>query len=292
MALLYVVGTPIGNLGELSPRALEALRDCGLVLAEDTRVTRKLLSALQIPGKRLVSCFQHNEAARAEEIVGRMAEEDLTVCLVTDAGTPCISDPGYRVVEAAWAAGIPVQPISGPSAVVDAISVSGFSADSYAFFGFLPRQGREREEAFARLAACPTALAVLYESPYRVKRLVADLQEALQDPMLSLSCDLTKLHEKTLRGRAGEVLAALEANPNAEKGEYVCVVALPDRRDEEESAGPAASPRALLLDRLLDGATMKDAVREVSALPGQSRNAVYRASLEVADFLRRAGDEA
>ena len=86
MALLYVVGTPIGNLGELSPRALEALRDCGLVLAEDTRVTRKLLSALQIPGKRLVSCFQHNEAARAEEIVGRMAEEDLTVCLVTDAG--------------------------------------------------------------------------------------------------------------------------------------------------------------------------------------------------------------
>ena len=112
MALLYVVGTPIGNLGELSPRALEALRDCGLVLAEDTRVTRKLLSALQIPGKRLVSCFQHNEAARAEEIVGRMAEEDLTVCLVTDAGTPCISDPGYRVVEAAWAAGIPVQPIS------------------------------------------------------------------------------------------------------------------------------------------------------------------------------------
>lgn len=292
MALLYVVGTPIGNLGELSPRALEALRDCGLVLAEDTRVTRKLLSALQIPGKRLVSCFQHNEAARAEEIVGRMAEEDLTVCLVTDAGTPCISDPGYRVVEAAWAAGIPVQPISGPSAVVDAISVSGFSADSYAFFGFLPRQGREREEAFARLAACPTALAVLYESPHRVKRLVADLQEALQDPMLSLSCDLTKLHEKTLRGRAGEVLAALEANPNAEKGEYVCVVALPDRRDEEESAVPAASPRALLLDRLLDGATMKDAVREVSALPGQSRNAVYRASLEVADFLRRAGDEA
>ena len=112
------------------------------------------------------------------------------------------------------------------------------------------------------------------------------------NPMLSLSCDLTKLHEKTLRGRAGEVLAALEANPNAEKGEYVCVLALPDRRDEEESAGPAASPRALLLDRLLDGATMKDAVREVSALPGQSRNAVYRASLEVADFLHRAGDEA
>ena len=104
MALLYVVGPPIGHLGELSPRALEALRDCGLVLAEDTRVTRKLLSALQIPGKRLVSCFQHNEAARAEEIVGRMAAEDLTVCLVTDAGTPCISDPGYRVVEAAWAA--------------------------------------------------------------------------------------------------------------------------------------------------------------------------------------------
>ncbi|MGI5884616.1 MAG: 16S rRNA (cytidine(1402)-2'-O)-methyltransferase [Candidatus Spyradocola sp.] len=291
MARLYVVGTPIGNLGELSPRALEALRDCDLLLAEDTRVTRKLLTALDLHGKRLLSCFQHNEAGRAEEIVARMSQEDLTVCLVTDAGTPCISDPGYRVVEAAWEAGIPVQPISGPSAVVDAVSVSGFAAESYAFFGFLPRQGREREEAFARLSACPTALAVLYESPHRVKRLVADLRDALRDPRLSLSCDLTKLHELTLRGRASDILAALEANPNAEKGEYVCVVELPPPEEAEEETAPAVSTRALLLDRLCAGATMKDAVREVSALPGQSRNAVYRASLEVADFLRQAAEE-
>lgn len=151
MALLYVVGTPIGNLGELSPRALEALRDCDLVLAEDTRVTRKLLSALQIPGKRLVSAFSTTRPRARRRSWGRMAEEDLTVCLVTDAGTPLHLGPRLPRGRAGLAAGIPVQPISGPSAVVDAISVSGFSADSYAFFGFLPRQGREREEAFAVL---------------------------------------------------------------------------------------------------------------------------------------------
>ena len=284
MACLYVVGTPIGNLSEVSPRVRETLEVCEVILAEDTRVTQKLLTALNISGKQLISCHQHNEAGRAERIVQRMLAEDLAVAMVTDAGTPCISDPGYRVVAAAAAAGIPVQPVSGPSAVVDALSVSGLNVDGYAFFGFIPRQGRERDEAFERIRGCKMGVAVVYESPHRVKALLADIARELSDPQVSLSCDLTKLHELTERGVASEVLDRLNANPNAEKGEYVCCIdlhALP----EPEAAVSGVSAHGLLLERLFRGMRMKEAVREVSALPGYSRNDVYKASLEVAAFL-------
>ena len=284
MACLYVVGTPIGNLSEVSPRVRETLEGCEVILAEDTRVTQKLLTALNISGKQLISCHQHNEAGRAERIVQRMLAEDLAVAMVTDAGTPCISDPGYRVVAAAAAAGIAVQPVSGPSAVVDALSVSGLNVDGYAFFGFIPRQGRERDEAFERIRGCKMGVAVVYESPHRVKALLADIARELSDPQVSLSCDLTKLHELTERGAASEVLDRLNANPNAEKGEYVCCIDLHEL-PEPEAAVSGVSAHGLLLERLFRGMRMKDAVREVSALPGYSRNDVYKASLEVAAFL-------
>lgn len=284
MACLYVVGTPIGNLSEVSPRVRETLENSDVILAEDTRVTQKLLSALNISGKQLISCHQHNEAGRAEQIVQRMLTEDLAVAMVTDAGTPCISDPGYRVAAAAASAGIPVLPVSGPSAVVDALSVSGLNVDGYAFFGFLPRQGRERDEAFARIRGCKMGVAVVYESPHRVKALLTDVARELSDPQVSLSCDLTKFHELTERGTASEVLSRLNANPNAERGEYVCCIDLHGLPEPEETVS-GVSAHGLLLERLFRGMRMKDAVREVSALPGYSRNDVYKASLEVAAFL-------
>lgn len=291
MACLYVVGTPIGNLSEVSPRVRETLEGCDVILAEDTRVTLKLLTALGIQGKKLLSCYQHNEAGRAAQVVERMLNEDLCVCMVTDAGTPCISDPGWRVVDAAARAGIPVQPVSGPSAVVDALSVSGLDADSYAFFGFLPREGKERDQAFDRLRRCGASLAVVYESPHRVKRLMADVAGQLNDPPVSLSCDLTKLHELTLRGPASEVLRSLEANPNAEKGEYVCVIDVRACAAEPQPAATPVSVHGLLLERVFQGMRMKEAVRQVSALPGMSRNEVYRASLEVSAFLEGSEEE-
>ena len=284
MACLYVVGTPIGNLSEVSPRVRETLENSDVILAEDTRVTQKLLSALNISGKQLISCHQHNEAGRAGQMVQRMLQEDLTISMVTDAGTPCISDPGYRVAAAAASAGIPVLPVSGPSAVVDALSVSGLNVDGYAFFGFLPRQGRERDEAFARIRGCKMGVAVVYESPHRVKALLTDVARELSDPQVSLSCDLTKFHELTERGTASEVLSRLNANPNAERGEYVCCIDLHDLPAPEETVS-GVSAHVLLLERLFRGMRMKDAVREVSALPGYSRNDVYKASLEVAAFL-------
>ena len=284
MACLYVVGTPIGNLSEVSPRVRETLENSDVILAEDTRVTQKLLSALNISGKQLISCHQHNEAGRAGQMVQRMLQEDLTISMVTDAGTPCISDPGYRVAAAAASAGIPVLPVSGPSAVVDALSVSGLNVDGYAFFGFLPRQGRERDEAFARIRGCKMGVAVVYESPHRVKALLTDVARELSDTQVSLSCDLTKFHELTERGTASEVLSRLNANPNAERGEYVCCIDLHDLPAPEETVS-GVSAHGLLLERLFRGMRMKDAVREVSALPGYSRNDVYKASLEVAAFL-------
>lgn len=290
MACLYMVGTPIGNLSEVSPRVRETLENCDAILAEDTRVTQKLLTALGIPGKQLISCHQHNEAGRAEQWVARMLEENLAVAMVTDAGTPCISDPGYRVAAAAASAGIPVMPVSGPSAVVDALSVSGLNVDGYAFFGFLPRQGRERGEAFGRIRGCRMGVAVVYESPHRVKTLLEDVVRELSDPQLSLSCDLTKFYELTLRGRASEVLARLDANPNAEKGEYVCCIDLHELPAPDAGVS-GVSAHGLLLERLFRGMNMKDAVREVSALPGYARNEVYKASLEVAAFLDGGEEE-
>lgn len=290
MACLYMVGTPIGNLSEVSPRVRETLENCDAILAEDTRVTQKLLTALGIPGKQLISCHQHNEAGRAEQWVARMLEENLAVAMVTDAGTPCISDPGYRVAAAAASAGIPVMPVSGPSAVVDALSVSGLNVDGYAFFGFLPRQGRERGEAFVRIRGCRMGVAVVYESPHRVKALLEDVVRELSDPQLSLSCDLTKFYELTLRGRASEVLTRLDANPNAEKGEYVCCIDLHELPAPDAGVS-GVSAHGLLLERLFRGMNMKDAVREVSALPGYARNEVYKASLEVAAFLDGGEEE-
>lgn len=284
MSCLYVVGTPIGNLSEVSPRVRETLEKCPVILAEDTRVSQKLLSALGISGKQMISCHQHNEAWRAQQVVQRMLEEEIDVAMVTDAGTPCISDPGWRVVDAALDAGVAVQPISGPSAVIDALSVSGFDVDSYAFFGFIPREGKERTQAFERIRAADVGVAVVYESPHRVKKLTKDISERLDNARISLSCDLTKFYELTLRGSAWDVYTKLLENPNSEKGEYVCVIDLHGMAKMQEGVS-GVSAHGLLLEQLYLGARMKDAVKQVSAIDGFARNDVYKASLEVMQFL-------
>lgn len=279
---LYIVATPIGNSRDMSPRGVQILTDVDIIAAEDTRRSMVLLGKLEIRNK-LVSNHKFNEYGKAKYFINEM-KAGKSVAVITDAGTPCISDPGYRVAAAAASAGIPVLPVSGPSAVVDALSVSGLNVDGYAFFGFLPRQGRERDEAFARIRGCKMGVAVVYESPHRVKALLTDVARELSDPQVSLSCDLTKFHELTERGTASEVLSRLNANPNAERGEYVCCIDLHDLPAPEETVS-GVSAHGLLLERLFRGMRMKDAVREVSALPGYSRNDVYKASLEVAAFL-------
>ncbi|HXH21157.1 MAG TPA: 16S rRNA (cytidine(1402)-2'-O)-methyltransferase [Dehalococcoidia bacterium] len=255
MATLYVVATPIGNLEDVTLRALRVLREVGLIAAEDTRVARKLLARHGIEA-RLISFNDHNKSIRLPEIIGRLAETD--IALISDAGTPAISDPGVELVAAARAAGHAVVPVPGPSAVVTALSVAGLRARTYRFLGFLPREAGPLRRLFASLASGPDTL-VAFEAPGRVKRTLQLLAETLPERRLAVCRELTKLHEEVLVGTAADVLARL----HEARGEFVLVIegaraAKPQPADEsawrEELAamrdvGLTRSQAAALLER-------------------------------------------
>ena len=282
MSTLYVVATPIGNLSDMSPHAVETLKSVTLIAAEDTRVTKKLTNHFGIETP-LISCHQHNEKGRAPEIVQRMLSEDMDVAVVTDAGTPAISDPGTELVRAAADAGIPVIAVAGPTAFAAAVSVSGFDFSSFTFYGFLPRGNTELKEKLLDIGRKSEG-AIFHESPHRIKTLVAAIAETLPGAVLSVSCDLTKLHELTLRGTPEAVLAALEANEKSEKGEYCVVADLRAVSLPEEKPAVNASLEARLFDLLLQGWSMRDAVARLTA-QGEKKNAVYAASLKVKEYI-------
>jgi len=281
MAKLYVVATPIGNLGDLTDNMRAAFERCDLIAAEDTRVTMKLLNHLGIK-KPLVSCHRHNEGRRAEELVERMLREDLTVCVTSDAGTPAISDPGWAIVSAARAAGIEVSPVVGPSAVTAALSVSGFQSASFAFLGFLPRERAALDEALVNFSKTGIPVFVAYESPHRVVKLLEAVAEKFPQARVLVACDLTKKFERIDAGSAVEVLEALRNNPNVDKGEYVVAAELPPAKEAPE-AGKPRDAAAAILEAMLNGASLKDAAD--AALDGFPRNEVYRAKLRMKEFL-------
>lgn len=284
MPTLYVVGTPIGNLGDMTPRAVEVLRSVALIAAEDTRVTRKLTSHFGIDTP-LTSCHQHNEADKGEALAQRMLEEGIDLALTTDAGTPCISDPGYGLVQAAVKRGIPVVAIPGCCAAVCALSISGMDTREFAFYGFLPREKKTlREKLLAMAAGVP--VAVVHESPFRVIELMETVAETLPGTMASVSCDLTKLHELTLRGSAAEVLAALRANPKTEKGEYCLVL---DFHGVELPSAPAPAAEVSLEARLVEVMLQGNELRQAQAVlveAGEKKNAVKAAALRLKKLLQ------
>lgn len=267
---LFLVGTPIGNLDDISARALETLRQVRLIACEDTRRTRVLLDRFAIPTP-LRSLPAFAEERRAPKILERLLAGD-DVALVTDAGMPGISDPGEALVRLALEEGVEVVPIPGPTAALTALAASGLPTGRFAFFGFLPRKGKGRREALEEMAAFPGTL-ILYESPRRIAETLRDLQEALGDRPACVARELTKLHEEFARGTlseladrfAGEVL-----------GEITLIVE--GRRAEEK----AADPDDLLRARLRAGASVKDAAREVAEALGLPRKEVYRRALELA----------
>ncbi len=282
MSTLYVVATPIGNLSDMSPRAIETLRKVSLICAEDTRVTKKLTNHFDI-GTPLVSCHQHNEKSRGEEITERMLAENIDVAVVTDAGTPAISDPGTEIVRLAAEKGIPVVAVAGPTAFAAAVSVSGFDFSSFTFYGFLPRENKELKEKLLDIGRKSEG-AIFHESPHRVKNLVAMIGSVLPGAKLSVSCDLTKLHELTLRGTPEEVLSALSANEKSEKGEYCLVADLRKVELPAERPSVNASLEARFFDLLLSGLSMREAVEEMTAR-GEKKNAVKAAALRVKNML-------
>lgn len=283
MPTLYVVATPIGNLGDMSPRAIETLRAVQLIAAEDTRVTMKLLNAFDI-STPLTSCHEHNERSKAVQIAERMLAENIDVAVTTDAGTPCISDPGSVLVREAAERGIPVVAVSGPTAMASALSVSGMDISEFTFYGFLPRQKNELREKLTDMA-WHSKIAVVHESPHRVIELLQQVQAVLPHTYVSASCDLTKKFEQTLRGPVEQVLRLLEENPKADKGEYCLCL----RWAEEDIPAPGAvrediSLEARLFDGLIRGLSLRESSDELIAR-GERKNAVKAAALRVKERL-------
>jgi 16S rRNA (cytidine1402-2'-O)-methyltransferase len=230
---LYLVATPIGNLEDITLRALRTLRECDVVAAEDTRRTGQLLRHFDI-SKPLLSYFQFNEARRSEEIIERL-KRGQKVALVTDAGSPGISDPGERVVKAAVAAGLRVESVPGPVALVAALTASGLPTDEFHFLGFLPHKSGQRRKELERLRNVSGTL-VLYESPYRITKLLTELVEVYGEREVVLARELTKKFEEYLRGTPAALLKALEQR--SVKGEFVVLIAAAP----ESPAAPVVTP--------------------------------------------------
>ena len=273
-AVLLVVGTPIGNMGDLTPRAVEALRSADVVACEDTRRTRALLSAASITGKRLVVVHEHNEAERAGDIV-RMLDEGRRVALVTDAGMPGISDPGQRVVAGVAGAGHRMEVVPGPSALVAALVASGLASDRFVFEGFLPRKGPVRRRRIEGLVN-ERRTAVLYEAPHRVVATAGDLLAACgADRPVAVARELTKVHEEVWRGTLGQASDHLAAT--VPRGEYVLVLAgAPD-------AAPAsdADIEGALAARLAAGDDRRAAVAVVASELEVAKRRVYELALRI-----------
>lgn len=269
---LVLVATPIGNLGDLTPRAVAVLGAADVVACEDTRRTGRLLAAAGVRAKALIAVHDHNEASKVGVVLARLAAGEV-VAVVSDAGTPGISDPGERLVRAATEAGFEVRIVPGPSAAISGLVASGLPTGRFVFEGFLPRKGSGRTERLAALAGEQRTL-VLYEAPHRLARTVADLAATLGgDRRVAVARELTKLHEEVWRGTLDE--AAARCATVQPRGEHVLVV---------EGAPPPVEVGddqilAAVADRLAAGSTRRDAVAEVSHGLGVARRRVYDLAL-------------
>ncbi len=283
---LVVIGTPIGNLGDLSPRAAEELGRADAIACEDTRRTGRLLDLQGIPAPRLLVANEHTEHARRGEVVDRIAAGQ-RVALVSDAGMPIVADPGRRLVAAVAEAGLRVEVVPGPVAAVTALAVSGFGGERFVFEGFLPRKGRARKERLTEVAA-ERRTVVLYEAPPRLAATLADLAAVCGDDRPAVVArELTKLHEELARGTLAELAVRFVAEPA--RGELVVVI---------EGAPPPARPDDALTDAdleaavtmaLAQGGSTRDAVAKVVAETGVTKRRVYALAVAVAE--RSAADD-
>jgi 16S rRNA (cytidine1402-2'-O)-methyltransferase len=270
---LYIVATPIGNLEDITFRAVRILREADLIAAEDTRHSRKLLTHFGI-SRPITSYFDHNKAFKGNFILEKL-RQGLSVALISDAGTPCISDPGFQLVRDAVAEGIPVVPVPGPSAVIATLSAAGLPTDRFAFEGFLPnRQGKRRERLLSLKGE--ERVLVFYEAPSRLAAALSDLLEVMGDREVVIARELTKIYEEFIRGRAGDVLESLIGRQI--KGEVVLLVAPGTPAD-----APDEFPVIDLLRRYLGvgDISLKDAVRRVALETGRSRGEVYAEALRL-----------
>jgi 16S rRNA (cytidine1402-2'-O)-methyltransferase len=270
---LYVVATPIGNLEDITLRAIRILGEVDIIAAEDTRHTRKLLSHLGI-AKPLLSYFKDKEAGRGAQIIERLTKGE-NVALVSDAGTPAISDPGHIVTRLALAAGIRVVPIPGPSALTAALSVAGLAADTFLFIGFLPSRTTTRRKLLRSMVHHPFAI-VFYESPHRLEASLRDCLDIFGDRRIFWGRELTKMHEEVQSSILSRLTAKLATRRI--KGESVLII---QGEDKEEEVPEAELGELLSWYKRNSGLSLKDAVRKVSNDLGLPRSAVYKKGLEI-----------
>ena len=264
---LYLVATPIGNLEDITLRALRVLREADLIACEDTRQTGKLLQHFEIIAKPMVSYHEHNEAARTVELIAKL-EDGSNIALVSDAGTPLVSDPGYRLVTAAIGAGIVVVPIPGASAVLSALSGAGLPTDAFRFCGFLPPKSGQRRKALEELRGEDCTL-VFYEAPHRILETLSDVSVAYGNRPVVVARELTKLHEEFVRGTADEVRAQLAARPSV-KGEITLVIG-------KGAAVVSDTPIEEAVRKLEQkGVPRMDAIKQVARERGLSKREVYK----------------
>lgn len=268
---LYLVGTPIGNLEDITLRALRILREVSLIAAEDTRHTRKLLARYDIHTPT-TSYFEHNKLTKLDPILSALEAGD--VALVSDAGMPGISDPGYELVRAALERGFPVVPVPGPSAIVAALAASGLPTDAFVYLGFLPRKAGERRRMLESLREERRTL-VLYEAPHRLLDTLADILDTLGDRPVAVARELTKVHEEIWRGMVSGARAHFaEHGP---RGEFTLIVA----GASEPQAWSEEQVRAALAERLAAGWSARDAIADVAARSGWRRRSLYQIARQI-----------
>lgn len=269
---LYIIATPIGNLEDITYRAVRLLGEVDLVAAEDTRHSLKLLNHYNI-SKPLTSYFDHNQQFKGERILNAL-RQGKNVALISDAGTPCISDPGYNLVRDAVAQGIPVLPIPGPCAAIAALSASGLPSDSFTFAGFPPARQGKRRAFLAGISALPGTL-LLYEAPHRLEDTLHDIREVLGDRQVVVARELTKIYEEFIRGSAPEILAKIDQG--RVRGEVVILIA-PGVAVQAESEPLDVMLRRLLLE---EGLSVKDAAKKAALLSGLPRSETYAEALRL-----------
>ncbi len=274
--VLYIVATPIGNLDDISLRAIATLNAVDLIAAEDTRHSKYLLNHLEIETP-MISCHEHNENARSEVLLEKLTAGS-NVALISDAGTPLISDPGYRLVVAAQQAGIRVSPIPGANSAIAALSAAGLPTENFYFCGFLSSRTRERGQQLQALREIPVTL-VLFESSHRIERLIQQLVEVFPQKQCVVAKELTKLHENFMRGSAAELLTRLQDDSVLSKGEFVVLI--------DNSADPASkqlnTDDVEILKVLLEEVSVKIAVKIAMRLTGKKKNELYQQALQLRD---------
>lgn len=280
MGTLFVVATPIGNLNDISRRTLDILNNCDFIAAEDTRNTIKILNHYGIK-KSMTSYHKFNEKSKSSIIIKKLIEGS-NVALVSDAGTPCISDPGYQLVKLARESKIDVIGIPGPSAVITALSISGLDTSNFSFYGFLPTDNKKLEIKLKEIQNSDINTFVIYESPKRLLKLLVKLNNYFNDSLLFVASDLTKIHERGFFGKVSDVLELLIKDSNVEKGEYVIVLQKSKKEINHKETNNCSSIEALLIDIIIKNkCSLKDAVQILKSNKEFKKNQIYAASLNL-----------